>query len=51
MPGPTNLGELLIQNGQCAEGLVHLLQATQLNPDDSSANKLLGRVFSIFMIR
>ena len=47
----TNLGELLIQNGQCAEGVVHLLHAVALNPEDSRADKLLGKVFSVFMIR
>ena len=41
----TNLGDLLIQDGQYAEGLMHLRHAVALNPGDSRAHKLLGRVF------
>jgi tetratricopeptide (TPR) repeat protein len=47
----TNLGVLLIENGQYAEGLVHLLHTIELNPEDSRANKLLGKLFSVCMMR
>ncbi len=41
----TNLGDLLLQDGRYSEGLVHLRHAVALNPGDSRAHKLLGRLF------
>jgi tetratricopeptide (TPR) repeat protein len=41
----TNLGDLLIQDGRYSEGLVHLRHAVALNPGDSRAHRLLGRLF------